>query len=95
MDKVMKAEIEKILEELLFGKQQTGRIILSQEQKQRLSQATSSITALIIKWLEGKMSKLNNSSNNYRGLNGEALRTSNRDIANRNQLITELIGEVR
>jgi hypothetical protein len=65
-----KAEIEKILEELVDNTQDDCTL----PKESMIDTATSSLTALIIKWLEGKK------------------------IANyfeRNQLITELIGEVK
>ena len=89
MDKV-KQEIEKILSKFQcdtddaisdlgidYNKQQ---ILL----KGLLSQATSSLTALIIKWLESKKVKIIE----------DCWENVERDKT-RNQLITELIGEVR
>ena len=82
MDKVMKTEIEKILEELLrFGTSQLGT-------RTDIKQATSSLTALIIKWLEGKKLKFTDSEQ------GCGCGICNQ-IEVVNQAITELIGEVK
>jgi len=83
----MKAEIEKILEELVDNsagcvclEYKEGECICAKEK----ALATSSLTALIIKWLESKKEepKFNSSVEEYERIG-------------RNQLITELIGEVR
>jgi hypothetical protein len=85
MDKVMKAEIEKILEELhdtiLFSYQNIKDDKLYQKDvKVRLAHYSSSLTSLIIKWLEGKKQ-----TEGYINLAME----------NCNQLITELVEELR
>jgi len=89
MDMVMKAEIEKILEEF-----KTAPISINDGNKivYPIDLASSSLTALIIKWLEGKKVKV---EERYSGLsNGYFTELDTKNIG-RNQLITELIGEVR
>ncbi len=84
----MKAEIEKILEELR-NKVAYPNVSLKQMDREKLAltQATSSLTALIIKWLEGKKGKLVTLA--------DALDKETFKRAGRNQLITELIGELK
>ncbi len=78
-----KAEIEKILEEYI--KAECFDDMEMEYARQKISQATSSLTALIIKWLEGKKAAIYDLEDiSQRPLN-----------IIRNQLITELIGEVR
>ena len=78
----MKAEIEKILEMLMgysgydYSKQPAEKL------DHDITQATSSLTALIIKWLEGKK-------------RSQVCKTCGCITSGRNQLITGLIGEVR
>jgi hypothetical protein len=83
----MKAEVEKILEELLrdmfLPESGTNPI---DDYKEDINRATSSLTALIIKWLEGKKRETHT--------NAVGSHSWSRDCG-RNQLITELIGEVR
>ena len=74
-----KAEIEKILKPLMCFECQ-------KQHDDKLKSATSSLTSLIIKWLEGK-------KGGRRICFGEDC-TKDR-VKYRNQLITELIGEVR
>jgi hypothetical protein len=81
----MKAEIEKILEEFLLSRKKIMTGIDTFEIKYDYAQATSSITALIIKWLEGKKAQQCLVSGKY----------EQQKMYARNQLITELIGEVR
>ena len=95
MDKVMKAEIEKILESVLGihavnganGGYKTCSCLGCKETRRTMPIAISSLTSLIIKWLEGKRVKVS-----YRG--DEFVPEGYRKDG-RNQLITELIGEVR
>jgi hypothetical protein len=94
-----KAEIRKILEELIsqgwFGKvtgRTEGKFFDDKEDVDKaVSQATSSLTALIIKWLESRKVKLINENNPM--LTDNPFENSLREL--RNQLITELIGELR
>ena len=72
MDNAMKAEIEKILIDI--------GILTEQE----IKESTSSLTALIIKWLESKKVKIIE----------DCWENVERDKT-RNQLITELIGEIK
>ncbi len=90
MDKV-KQEIEKILEELTHKHCQNCNgnnepYIPSQDEK-NIDQATSSITALIIKWLESKRGKLVALTD---ALDKETFRR-----AGRNRLLTELVEELK
>jgi hypothetical protein len=86
MDKVMKAEIEKILKNQLSSIEELCGVKLPKVFWQEgLSQATSHLTALIIKWLEGKRGQQCLASGEY----------ERNKMFGRNQLITELIGEVR
>lgn len=90
----MKAEIEKIIEDIYFG--WAGDNVKDYDFE--IDKATSSLTALIIKWLEGK--KLE-----YEDRYAITDKTSKHFIQDckrvnlkvfvTNQLITELIGEVR
>jgi uncharacterized tellurite resistance protein B-like protein len=77
----MKAEIEKILGELVMSIQGGDLTIYS---KEMIADTSSSFTALIIKWLESKRVKIIE----------DCWEIVERDKT-RNQLITELIGEVR
>jgi hypothetical protein len=95
MDKVMKAEIEKILEDLhdtiLFSYQNIKDDKLYQKDaKVRLSHYSSSLTTLIIKWLESKRKEVILDPTNYL----QTPEPEARLIIGRNQLITELIGEI-
>ena len=72
MDNAMKAEIEKILIDI--------GILTEQE----IKESTSSLTSLIIKWLESKKVKIIE----------DCWENVERDKT-RNQLITELIGEIK
>ena len=82
MDKAMKVEIENILEEYFLKvcdkEDYTEEMLLS---------ATSSLTSLIIKWLEGKR-VIHDCSPNCRV-------TVNCKHGSRNQLITELVEELK
>ena len=82
MDKVMKTKVVKILEELA---KEYDHIELLAYNKEPIVKATSSLTALIIKWLEGKKAVV------IEHYYGNSENTSN---IGRNQLITELIGEL-
>jgi hypothetical protein len=84
MDKV-KAEIEKII----YKVRDPHNIFTDKERY--ITKATSSLTSLIIKWLESKKLKLINENNPM--LTDNPFENSLREL--RNQLITELIGEVR
>lgn len=76
-----KAEIEKILEDFSLDYDFADRKEL---QEDAIAQATSSLTALIIKWLEGKKyTAIDNSAVNLIYEKG------------RNQLITELVEELK
>jgi len=90
MDKVMKAEIEKIITKAIrnWNKKQTFEPV---------ELATSSLTSLIIKWLEGKNKEVTPVSFDYKGLSCPYCSTAipNEEVYVHNQLITELIGEVR
>jgi hypothetical protein len=96
MDKVMKAEIEKVEQDYAewymnwadrFSEAVNmgigGKLIKQQED--RLSQVTSSLTALIIKWLEGKRGQQCLASGEY----------ERNKMFGRNQLITELVEELK
>ena len=87
MDNVMKAEIEKVFMNW-SGAEQIDTV-----------RATKEITALIIKWLEGKKQTGGNGDGCKCGAHyyGECccINVDWTDIDERNQLITELIGEVR
>ena len=78
MDKV---EIEKILKPLMCFECQ-------KQHDDKLKLATSSLTALIIKWLEGKKVDI------YKLKHGATVNNTWSEEG-RNQLITELIGEVK
>ena len=84
MDKVMKVEIEKILEEMCT------RIDIYGDWRKQFDVATSSLTALIIKWLEGKKIDILDHHEKYHKDCHRCI-----EIFARNQLITELIGGVR
>jgi len=88
MDKVMKAEIEKILEEVCY--QATSRTDISWEEvkDKYFTDATSSLTALIIKWLEKHKEEIIDPT--PAGRINEML-----DKNIRNQLITELVEELK
>jgi len=85
MDKVMKAEIEKILHKLCINQYCLANCDECLEKKD----ATSSITSLIIKWLEGKKEDIKQLSNYDQDISMRPLKII------RNQLITELIGEIK
>ena len=111
MDKVMKAEIEKILEELIsqgwFGKTKDNQLFDNPIQvNEAINQSSSSLTALIIKWLEGKKERMKQVIRNrdieFRTINDESeifkipIELSKEYLEYISQaLITELIGEVR
>ncbi len=87
----MKAEMEKILmalrEASTYAEDEFG-YDCSKEYKEEVDQATSSLTSLIIKWLEEHKEQIIDPT--PAGRINEML-----DKKIRNQLITELIGEVR
>jgi cell division inhibitor SulA len=94
-----KAEIEKILEELA-GKttnqmneitqlRQLNPQVAIEEIKKAIAQSSSSLTTLIIKWLEEKRQDTKSV------LDRDYPRGFNEKVIGRNQLITELIGELR
>ena len=87
MDKV---EIEKILKPLMCFECQ-------KQHDDKLKSATSSLTALIIKWLEGKKMEVTPVNYDYKGLSCPYCSTAipNEEVYVHNQLITELIGELR
>ena len=124
----MKAEIEKIEKEYIYYENDNMCQADCDKERQRLvDQATSSLTALIIKWLEGKRKeKIDITKKMCHNLeypspclydepnpNGATCTMQDKnipkekckdykdfqveyeDFAERNQLITELIGEVR
>jgi hypothetical protein len=81
MDKVMKAEIEKVIDLALTTYCADCGYVSEPE---IIAKATSSLTSLIIKWLEGKMVEIDI-------LGDEDAKWK----SGRNQLITELIGELQ
>ena len=88
MDKAMKAEIGKILSKYIWF-EPIEHIDTDDEKNDRYTQemidtATSSITALIIKWLESKKQE-----------NVTYTIIEEHRKMSRNQLITELIGEIK
>jgi hypothetical protein len=94
----MKAEIEKILDKVWgwasCGLEQPER---DYKKDEFINQATSSLTTLIIKWLEGKRVEVEHDEEGElcgcKYLEDDyPCETKN---GSRNQLITELIGEVR
>ena len=90
MDKVMKAEIEKIEKEYIYYENDNMCQADCDKERQRLvDQATSSLTALIIKWLEGKREDIKQLSNYDQDISMRPLKII------RNQLITELVEEMR
>jgi len=86
MDKVMKAEIDKILDKVWgwasCGLEQPER---DYKKDEFINQATSSLTALIIKWLDGKRGQQCLASGEY----------ERNKMFGRNQLITELVEELK
>ena len=96
----MKAEISEILEELL-AKFDVGKTYLHKTTlgKQQMLTATSSLTALIIKWLEENKRECHHTGSKVGVGDGEKGYLFNgqycENCKGRNQLITELIGEVR
>jgi hypothetical protein len=96
MDKVVKAEISEILEEYYIKRHAEFclNLIYDEVTNKALIHATSSLTALIIKWLEGKRVKVDGIE-----IDAETKASQNyeEELFNqgRNQLITELIGELR
>ena len=91
----MKAQIEKVLEELyLRGGQISFDDVFG---KAALNKATSSLTTLIIKWLEGKKQKLwTDESIDYQRMNSNLDQETEDVYTNgRNQLITELVEELK
>jgi hypothetical protein len=90
MDKIMKAEIEKIF----FDYHIRGCELADEKSnkicEQRKQQDIKEITALIIKWLERKKLKLINENNPM--LTDNPFENSLREL--RNQLLIELIGEL-
>jgi hypothetical protein len=95
----MKAEIEKILEELCQATCDKENYT-----EEMITKATFSLTALIIKWLEGKrknvsMFQVTNTLYVPPPIDGDIIPAreyiNNDQRIGRNQLITELIGEVR
>jgi hypothetical protein len=99
MDKVMKAEIEKVLEEL--DRQIREHYDDLRYMREVKHTAISSLTALIIKWLESKRKQVRYEDvKREMGLDGVIIErekhiTYNKEEEACNQLITELIGEVR
>jgi hypothetical protein len=94
MDKVMKAEIEKILSKYIWF-DPIEHVDVDDEQndkntKELIDTATSSLTSLIIKWLEGKKIDILDHHEKYHKDCHRCI-----EIFACNQLITELIGEVR
>ena len=91
----MKAEIEKILDKTIWttiGIQEDIDKLGRGVRNESIRDATSSLTALIIKWLEEhkREAKYIDSPEAIQFNNEQVYKT---DV--RNQLITELIGEVR
>ncbi len=86
LENTMKVKIEKILVEFIMVKT-FARSSLDYEQP--ITQATSSLTALIIKWLESKKEDMKESGNYAQDISLRPFKII------RNQLITELIGELR
>jgi hypothetical protein len=101
MDKVMKAEIEKILKELyergfVLGK--TTELTLFENARLNIkanNDATSSLTALIIKWLEGKKAPHIVILSNKDFRLTECRTIEDWQKVGRNQLITELVEELK
>ena len=98
MDKVMKADIKRILRNSDMFK-----VALDEagEDWCDVKETTSSITALIIKWLESKRKQVRYENvKREMGLDGVIIErekhiTYNKEEEAVNQLITELIGELR
>ena len=90
MDKVMKAEIEKILEELQKNSLRSSRSLHGEREF-----ASSSLTALIIKWLEGKKMARTKEDLMLKIVEYENAYKADGWFDGRNQLITELIGGLR
>jgi hypothetical protein len=90
MDKVMKAKVEKILEELVFVKLEASDDMGNELIKSMINNTTSSLTSLIIKWLEGKKIDILDHHEKYHKDCHRCI-----EILACNQLITELIGEFR
>ena len=80
----MKAEIEKILEIVVASKY---NYVDPRVKKRNIDQATSSLTSLIIKWLESKKVNFVPEDNEFPSI-------ANSKIG-RNQLITELVEELK
>ena len=94
----MKAEIEKILQEL-FAKvnaaslgAKPGEIVMLEP---FIKSSTSSLTSLIIKWLEGKREQGIKFHSGRQNSELSAYSPTDNQKVGRNQLITELIGELR
>jgi glutamate formiminotransferase len=90
----MKAEIEKILSKWISYDPIEHVDVNDEENNNRttemINEATSSITALIIKWLESKKQNMD-----YAGSGGDKWMWEELQKEARNQLLTELIGEVK
>jgi hypothetical protein len=103
MDKVIRTGIIKILEEYdndMYEAEQLAFINtdLKWEAKEKAKEEIiSSLTSLIIKWLEGKKREVTPVNYDYKGLVCPYCNTAipNEEVYVCNQLITELIGEVR
>jgi hypothetical protein len=99
----MKAEIEKILESVLGihavnganGGYKTCGCLGCKETRRTMPIATSSLTSLIIKWLEGKREQGIKFHSGRQNSELSAYSPTDNQKVGRNQLITELIGEVR
>ena len=95
MDKAMKAEIKETLELLrcdiinCIDDIELAPVEVLPRQREMINTATSSLTALIIKWLEGKKIDILDHHEKYHKDCHRCI-----EIFACNQLITELIGEV-
>ena len=88
-----KAEIEKIITDGAYNHASNTYLFT----KQDIRNTTSSLTSLIIKWLEGKKQKLwTDESIDYQRMNSNLDQETEDVYTNgRNQLITELVEELK
>ncbi len=104
MDKVMKAEIEKILEGVLNNDLimlhpplvDKNKVVYEiDELRKWIPIATSSITSLIIKWLESKREQGIKFHSGRQSSELSAYSPTDNQKVGRNQLITELVEEMK
>ena len=88
----MKAEVEKILEIAVASKY---NYVDPRVKKRNINQATLALTALIIKWLESKREQGIKFHSGRQNSELSAYSPTDNQKVGRNQLITELIGEVK